>query len=228
MALDNRGYAGRIAYLKQDGDTWQEWGCETFTATVHAKGRTIRALCEMDEAKLHRDVNWSVDADWVPQDGFVRVTRDNVTVGTSWYKIEGTVAQCEGVTETHGRVSRTVTADRPIQFLGTHPLTGDSTIAAARDKGNPGVEEPIMSAVNSLAFLGDEGLDVQLLEPLVAYIGPEELTVTAGTFAAEHYTIRWSETVPMITDFWVTEGDYLPLLSLIEDQRYELMTLDQF
>lgn len=225
MTFPHHGYSGRIAYLDTAG---REWGRERFSATVHAHGRTLRALCEMDEAQLFRDVNWSVGPDWTPLEGFVRNSRDGRTIGSCWYRVDGTAAECEGVTETHGRVTRRLTSDSPIRFLGMHPLVGDCSIAAARGLSEPGRELPIRSAVNSLAMLGDEGLDVQLLDPLVAYIGPERITVTAGAFDAQHFTIRWSERVPDVTDFWVDGDDWLPLLSTIADMRFEMTELERF
>jgi hypothetical protein len=182
----------------------------------------------MDDARLHRDVNWSVGTDWRPRDGFVRVMRDGVTIGTVWYGIDGDTAECEGITHDHGRVSRRLTAPGPILFLGTHPLMGDSSIAAVRGTNDPGKEVPITSAVNSLAPLGDEGLDLLLLQPLVTYLGPEEVTVGAGTFEAEHYAIRWSDQVPAVTNFWVSGSDYLPLLSDTDHGRYELVDFSRF
>lgn len=216
------GYAGRILYLDLQG---REWGRETFSVTTHAHGRTLRALCEMDEARLHRDVNWSVGNDWRPRDGFVRVMRDGATIGSAWYGIDGDRAECEGLSQDGGRVSHRLTAPDPILFLGTHPLVGDSSIAAARGKREPGREMAITSAVNSLSPLGDEDLGLYLLQPLVTYIGPEELTVGAGTFAAEHYAIRWSDRVPTVTHFWVSGPDYLPLLADTDHGRYELVEL---
>lgn len=227
MTFPHHGYAGRISYLDREG---REWGREAFSATVHDDGRILRALCEMDEARLHREVTWSLDRDWTPRDGFVRLLRDSATIATCWYLIEGAHAQCEGVTHDHGRISRSATAARPIQFLGTHPLTGDSIIAAARGTEEPGVERPIMAAANSLAHLGDEGLDVRLLEPLVAFVAEESIEVAAGRFDARHYTIRWSDTMPHKTDFWVDTDDCLPLLSIVPalGERYELVEFERF
>ncbi len=222
MTFPHRGYSGRILYLDDMG---HEWGREDFSVTVHDHGRTIRALCEMDEARLHRDVNWTVAPDWTPQDGFVRTMRDGVTIGSCWYRIDGASVECEGMTEGGGRVTRRLAADRAIRFLGTHPLAGDCSIAAIRGTTDPGREVAVMSAVNSTAPLGDEGLDVQLLEPLVAYVGPERITVRAGSFDAEHYTIRWSERVPDVTDFWVHGPDCLPLLSIIGAMRFEMISI---
>jgi hypothetical protein len=227
VTFPHQGYAGRIRYLNRDG---AEWGRETFSATVHDHGRTLRALCEMDEAQLHREVTWSVDRDWMPRDGFVRLLRNGATIATCWYLVDGARVECEGVTKDHGRISRVATAPRPIQFLGTHPLTGDSVIAAARGTDELGVERPVMIAANSLAHLGDEGLDVQLLQPLVAFVAEERIEVAAGQFDARRYTIRWSDTMPHKTDFWVTADDCLPLLSIVPTlgERYELAEFERF
>lgn len=227
MTFPHHGYAGRISYIDRDG---REWGREAFSATVHDQGRTLRALCEMDEARLHREVTWSLDRELRPRDGFVRLTRAGVTIATCWYLVDGVRVECEGVTQDHGRISRVATASRPIQFLGMHPLTGDSIIAAARGTDEPGVERRVMIAANSLAHLGDEGLDVQLLKPLVAFVGEERIEVAAGSFDARRYTIRWSETMPHKTDFWVTADDCLPLLTIVPalGERYEMVEFERF
>lgn len=226
MTFPHRGYAGQILYLDREG---REWGREAFSATVHGHGRSLRALCEMDAAKLHREASWSVGADWRPRDGFVRNMRDGRTIGTCWYRIEGDTVECEGLTQDHGRVSRRLVAGRPIQFLGMHPLTGDALTAMARGTDAPGEERPILCAANSTAHLGDEGLDVLLLEPLVAYLGPRTVTVRAGTFETHHFTIRWSDEVPHLTDFFVDPVDCIPVLTELPaiGERYELVSLER-
>jgi hypothetical protein len=68
-----------------------------------------------------------------------------------------------------------------------------------------------------------------LVEPVVAFIGPEEITVGAGTFDALRYTIRWSDQVPHLTDFWIEPRDCLPLLTVLPaiGERYELVALER-
>lgn len=226
MTFPHRSYSGHILYLDAEG---REWGREDFSATVHAAGRTLRALCEMDAARLHREASWSVGPDWTPRDAFVRTMRDGETIGSCWYRITGALAECQGVTEAHGRVCRREAAPGPIRFMGMHPLAADCTIAAIRGTDAPGEEWPVVSAVNSLAPLGDEGLDVQILSPLVAYVGAERISVRAGDFDALRYTIRWSAEMPHVTDFWVDAADFLPLLTIVPEtgQRFELVTLDR-
>lgn len=224
MSSPYRTYAGRLLYLDRAG---RRWGHEDFAGSVHAGGRSLRAVCEMGEAGLLREVSWSVGPQWQPREGFVRNTRHGVTLGSCWYRIDGAVAECEGVTAEHGRVSRRIEAARPIDFLGLHPLAGDAITAMVRGTDAPGTERTLVCAANSTAHLGDEGLEVLLVEPRVAFVGPERITVQAGTFDALRYTIRWSDEVPYLTDYWIEPTDGLPLLTLLPDigESYELVSL---
>jgi hypothetical protein len=226
MTAPYRHYSGKIAYIDKSG---QEWGRERFSGAVHAHGRTLRALCEMDEARLLREACWSVGTDWLPREGFVRNMRDGATIGSCWYRITGDVAECEGFTADHGRISRWLRAEQPIGHLGMHPLAGDAITAMVRGTDAPGVERVITCAANSLAHLGDEGLDLRQVAPVVAFVGPERITVGAGTFDALRYSIRWSDQVPHHTDFWIEPEDCLPLLAVLPGigERYELVELDR-
>ncbi|WDF73625.1 hypothetical protein [Novosphingobium sp. KACC 22771] len=224
MPSPYRHYAGKIAYLNGAG---REWGRETFSASVHAHGRSLRAVCEMDEAQLLREVSWSVTSDWRPRDGFVRNVRDGQTIGTCWYSVAGNSVECQGITEEEGRIARRIETDRTVDFLGMHPLAGDAITAMVRGTDQPGQGVTLLCAANSTAHLGDEGLSVLLVEPVVTFIAPEQITVGAGTFDALHYTIRWSDHVPHLTDFWIDPVDCLPLLTVLPaiGERYELVEL---
>ncbi len=68
--MQHRTYSYKIQYLGDAGERGREW-C---TVTVHGNGdRTLRALCEMDDSQVLRDVTSTVDAHWRPKDVFVRV-----------------------------------------------------------------------------------------------------------------------------------------------------------
>lgn len=226
MASPYRHYSGQIAYLDAAG---KEWGRERFSGAVHAHGRSLRALCEMDDAGLLREACWAVDQDWQPSEGFVRNIRDGKTIGSCWYAINGNTVECEGMTETDGRISRRIEADRRVEFLGTHPLAGDAITAMVRGTDAPGSARSLLCAANSMAHLGDEDLSVMLVEPEVCFVGPDRIDIAAGTFDALHYTIRWSDKVPHHTDFWIDPVDCLPLLTVLPaiGERYELVSLDR-
>jgi len=226
MPSPYRHYAGKISYLDNAG---REWGREEFSGSVHARGRSLRAVCEMDEARLLREVSWAVTETWRPREGFVRNVRDGQTIGSCWYSVTGEMVECEGITAEEGRISRRIEAARPIDFLGMHPLTGDAITAMVRGTDQPGQEQTLLCAANSMAHLGDEGLSLMLVEPVVAFIAHEQITVGAGTFDALHYTIRWSDQVPHLTDYWIDPVDCLPLLTVLPaiGERYELVRLDR-
>ncbi|MGV3513078.1 MAG: hypothetical protein ACO1OX_13850 [Novosphingobium sp.] len=224
MSSPYRHYAGKVAYLNASGE---EWGRERFAGSVHRNGRSLRAVCEMDDARLLREASWSVSESWRPKEGFVRNTRDGKTIGSCWYSVNDTIVECEGFTADAGRISKRIEASRPVDFLGMHPLAGDAITAMVRGITQPGAERTLLCAANSMAHLGDEDLTVMFVEPMVAYIGAEQITVAAGTFEALHYTIRWSDKVPHLTDYWIEPADCLPLLAVLPaiGERYELMEL---
>ena len=71
--MRHRTYAGKIVYLT---DGAGEMGRERFRVTVHDDGRrTLRAICEMDDDELLRDVTHTVDRHFRPLDAFVRLRR---------------------------------------------------------------------------------------------------------------------------------------------------------
>lgn len=170
MIFPHRRLAGTILYLDREG---HEWGRERFSDTLHAHGRVRRAECEMDSARLFREASWSLDSKWRPREEFVRNIRDGMTIGSCWYRVDGRDVECEGVTADDGRISRRLRASGDIVFLGTPPLSGDCITATARGTDAPGEERAIQCAANSVAYLGDEGLSVLLIEPLVTYVGPQ-------------------------------------------------------
>lgn len=224
MTSPYRHYAGKVSYLNASG---QEWGREHFSGSVHSRGRSFRAVCEMDDARLLREASWSVTEDWRPREGYVRNTRDGSMIGACWYSVTDRMVECEGFTAGEGRVSKRIEAPRAIDFLGMHPLAGDAITAMVRGTDERGVEKPLLCAANSMAHLGDQDLSVMLVEPVVAYMGAEQITVGAGTFDALRYTIRWSDQVPHLTDYWIEPSDCLPLLAVLPSigERYELMEL---
>jgi len=65
--MQHRKIKGRIDYITDDvGVMGREW----FTHSIHSDGaRTMRALTEMDDDDLMRDVTFSVDANWIPSVG---------------------------------------------------------------------------------------------------------------------------------------------------------------
>lgn len=216
---------GRVVHLKDEGE---EWGREQFSMTVWDNGRIMRALTEFDDKQVLRDANWSVDADWRPQEAFSREVIGGERVAHSWFRVDGSAVECETFTKASGRVSQRLETGGPVGFLGMHTILADVLVAAARGCVEPGVEKPVSCITNSVGNYGMGGYMAVAVTPLVTYVGPDKVSVRAGDFEAEHFRVRWSDITPHYSNFWVTQGDFLPLklLGAFGPVSYELASLD--
>lgn len=202
MAFTGRRHWGRILYQSAEG----EKGREDFAIDVRAGGRTIRSYCEMGEGNLTRDASWTLDADHRPVEGHVRVVLDGALVGSSWFRCTETDTECESLTRLMGRTSQRLPGRR--DYLGLHPLIGDGMIAAARGHDAPGEERMIESVTCSYDINGDSGLVALPIGIAVTYVGPDSVTVPAGSFDAHHYLLRWQPHWPA-AKLWVHGEDMI-------------------
>lgn len=209
-----RRHAGRIHYVR-DADVV---GREDFAIDVRGNGRSIRAYCEMEEGALTRDAGWTLDAAHHPVEGHVRVVQDGELVGSSWYCFDGDVTQCEALTARRGRISQRL--DVRAQYLGLHPLVGDGMIALVRGRDAPGEERMVESVTCSYDIKGESSLVALPLRIGVRYVGPAEVEVPAGRFAADRYELRWQPHWPA-AHLWV-HGEDAVFLRL----RWEVSGLD--
>ena len=69
--------------------------------------------------KSLRDVTYTVDQNWVPQDAFVRLSVNGTFKGSSWFKFSENIIECENFTKEAGRVSQKQVLKGPIQSFGT-------------------------------------------------------------------------------------------------------------
>lgn len=219
-----RRHAGRIVYHHTDGPQ----GIEDFGIDVRADGRTLRAYCEMADGALTRDASWSLDPQLRPVEGQVRVVQHGQVTGSSWYYFTPEGAHCESLTASLGRTSRTLLGR--FDYLGLHPLVGDGAIALARGTDAPGTERMISSITCSYDVNGESELVALPIEIGVTYLGRDDLTVPAGTFAADAYELRWQPHWPP-AQLWV-HGDDAVFLRLVwsfsgldcQLERYRTMT----
>ncbi len=200
---------GQISYRLADGGAR---GREWFSIHRHPGGRTVRAMCEMDAEALIRDTSWSLDPQWRPVEGHVRVTLKGVLAGSTWYAIDGNVCRCRALTATHGHVDQVLTSASPFLFLGLHPLIGDGLLAAACGLEQPGIERTINAVTCSYSPNGERELLALPIAIGVTYVGGERLTVPAGEFEAHKFAVRWRPEWPP-ADYWVFGEDFVFLKS---------------
>jgi hypothetical protein len=209
--MRHRSYRGKMLYLT---DGVGEMGREYFSVTIQPDGeRTLRAQCEMDDDRLLRDVVLTVDRDWRPRDALVRLTIQERFVGSSWFHFDGRHAECQGYTQGEGRIAQRFEHGSDVESFGTHALHGDAWVAG-RLRRHAGKPEDFTLATFACSVLANGGSGPTLI-PLrpgfsrIHDLGPETLTVPAGTFATQHLRIE----VPGVDDFEVWSGgeDCLPV-----------------
>jgi hypothetical protein len=185
--MEHETIRGRLVYTSKKPEKMdQARGGETFVMTRHVDGRrTLRAHCAIDEnsPRVLRDVILSYDANWLPTDGFVRITVDEAFVGSSWYRFTPTLAECEGYTEQEGRISHRFPLERPVRLFGTHPIQADAILTQAYDLSQgPGAQ---IIGDNYMCSFHHRGADGPALLKrkrglYLEFIGEESIAVQAG------------------------------------------------
>ncbi|MEM7705275.1 MAG: hypothetical protein AAF358_06965 [Pseudomonadota bacterium] len=184
---------GQVKYTSRKPDRLgAERGREQFTITRHGNGwRTLRAHCEIDDApNVMRDVMLTVDDSWTTREAYVRLSVGDQFMGATWYRFEDRFAECEGVLADRGRFSDRVEYDQPGDLFGTHPIQGDAWHLHSLDVSNgPTVKIFDRFLMTSLDHRGATGPELVWHDPgmRIEYVGPETVTVAAGTFDALHF-----------------------------------------
>lgn len=207
-----RNTRGKIVYI---GDDDNERGREWFSVTHRRDGQvTLRAYCEIDDGKVERDVVQTMTSNFAPLDCFVRLHVGGKFLGTGWIRVSGTDAECDVFNATMGRLHQAVKLAAPARSLVSHPLSTDSLLLAAFDRSKPERIQEWDGGISTSPLLdGASG-------PLVGvggrrateYVGPERVTVPAGTFDTHHYRLLMTpkaDGTPRSYDIWCTEPDYV-------------------
>ncbi len=206
--MRQRRYSGRVDYLDSNR---KEIGREFFTVTIQPDGqRTLRALAEMDDFRLLRDVISTVDGEWNGIDAYVRLMTEENLVGVSWNFYEDDGAQLEGYSEKEGRVSqRHRTTEHP-RGGGAHSLHGDSWGIIGWRQRNAGIKTPAGFST-SIQSNGGGGVLMNKTRPgrsTNTYLGKEVKRTAAGTFNTEHTRTLFNVGDQM--DIWAMGEDAIP------------------
>lgn len=228
--MRHRSYGGRLTYRH---DRLGERGGESFSVTVQPDGtRTLRAVCELAEEELLRDVIYTVDGSWQPQDAYVRLTVAGHFRGASWFRFDDAGAECEGVTTADGRFRQRVDLGHRPRLFAPHPVVSDGWQAAAYDFGRgPGMQRLEDCANSSSRPDGGSGPLLDIVYKDLEYLADEPVDVPAGRFEGRRMKIHPRQGAmagwPPL-EFWVTGEDHL-LLRLRWDllqTTYELVELE--
>lgn len=213
--------SGRIDYHTRGALT----GRERFEMIPRADGgRTLRALCEMFDVDLLRDVSMNLDARSRPLDAFVRVVQRGRVRGSTLFTVRADELVGEGTLADHGHVHQRHALFAPLEYLGLHPLVGDALITLVRGCDAPGEFRYVQCFTNSSSPDGNEGLLAVPSNIAVAFLGHERRRVPAGEFEAAHHVLRWRPEWPE-AHVWThgPEAMFLELTWSFNDSRYVLV-----
>jgi len=224
--MQHRTFRYKIAYLTKDG---RERGREWCLLSLHGNGdRTMRAMCEMDDSEVLRDVTYTVARDWSPRDAFIRVSQRDRLIGSAWFRIAGQVIECEAFTTGEGRLSQRVDLGAAPKSFITHAVSNDVWHCAniAKDAAR-GVQTIAPLPACSPLPNGASGPMVCLWPMKAIYVGEERITTRAGTFACEHVSYQ-NPDGSLWLDTWCT-GEHRVMVKMyypIYESRYELVEFE--
>jgi len=211
--------SGKILYTsRKPGREGEERGREYFTFTKHTDGsRTLRALCEIEEPDptVLRDITYSLDANDMPTDCFVRLTIGDAFMGAGLFRITGDAVECESFGPSIGRLSQRVPIVGSYDGFGTHPISGDAYITKKMERSKGPHRRALRTFLPSPDHRGATPPMISEVNMYLEYVGEERVTVAAGTFDAAHYRFS-DEAGGMVSmegkahpeyDVWVTADD---------------------
>ncbi|ANY21111.1 hypothetical protein A6F68_02617 [Tsuneonella dongtanensis] len=240
--MKHRTVTGQIRYTSmKPGKEGHERGREWFRFTHHADGSTImRATCEIEEPDptVLRDVVCHIGPDRAPRNLLVHLTLGDEYLGSGWmaYDSETDRITCESEGPAIGRNSESRAAGA-FDAFGTHPVVGDGFTTRLMDVSRGPHRRKLRFFLPSPDHRGASVPQIAEVEMVMEYVGEEEKTVEAGTFACRRYRYvdeseggMGGERHPDF-DMWVTaDADSVLVYGSIDGymmNRYELVSLER-
>lgn len=216
--MKHQTISGKILYTsRKPGREGEERGREFFTFTKHTDGsRTMRAICEIEEPAptVLRDVVYTLDANDMPTDCFVRLMIGDEFMGAGLFRIKEDEIECESFGPSIGRISQRLPIIGTYDGFGTHPIAGDAYMTKKMDISKGPHRRALRTFLPSADHRGATPPLLAEVNMELEYVGDEQVTVAAGTFDARHYRFS-DEHGGMATtngahppyDVWVTADD---------------------
>lgn len=240
--MQHRTVSGKISYTSVKPE-WEgrERGREWFAFTHHGDGSTImRARCEIEEPDptVLRDIVYRLGADGEPLDLHVHLTLGDDYLGTGWMHADhdAQIVTCESHGPSIGRLSQEMPMNGAIDGFGTHPIVGDGYLTKCMDLSKGPHHRNVRVFLPSPDHRGATPPMIAEVVIGLEYVGEEEMTVAAGTFACRHFRFVDEEgmggTEHPAYDMWVTaDDDSIVVKGSIDGymmNRYELVELERF
>ena len=237
MSRKHTSIRGSIVYTSKKAQRLdEERGREYFTLTRQADDVLVmHAHCEIDDApNVIRDVVLAMDNNSAPYDCSVRLTVGDKFEGSGWMHFTEDRACCETWSASAGRIKQELLTQGRVKWLQAHPIVGDGLLMKLYDLDQgPGKTFFPDIMLTSPDHRGATGPELFVTGFGLQYLGEEEVSVTAGDFAARHFQVvdtagNLPEEHPPY-DVWVTaDEDYILLKAAVGgymQTHYELNEL---
>ena len=196
-------------------------GGENWNLTVHPDGsRTMQAINRYGSPGVQRHVTYRVDAKFRPIEAYLLYWVGGTWRGAGLFSVHGD--QLTAVANTpNGQLTHSLTVPENFSFI-PHPLSTDAWHMWYYDKAKGG-EQTINVYDMDGGAAGPQALLGRLYQQKIKFIGAEQVTTKAGTFATEHFKIDNA------VDVYVTGPDAIlvKFLWTPADRLYELVKLEQ-
>lgn len=210
ISSGRRYYAGTVVSL---GDGKGVRGIERFSVSVAPDGsRTLHATCEIFDRRVSKDIVYSVDRNFRPMDASIRLIKDGTLLGTGWFRFDESGAECEVFNRQIGRVSQRITRPDAFPSFGPHPLACDVWHLGVYDHRSGEKVQYLDSVLSSVEHDGCSG---PMLHPVrfgIEFVGPETVTVPAGTFETHRYRFHLAGSLPQEhppEELWCLPDDFI-------------------
>lgn len=214
-----RWAAGTIAYRVASTGTVN--GHENWRLTVHPDGsRTMAAQVAYTPRDVLRHAIHRIDAEWHPLESYVMSW-----IGGAWKGSALLTPAPTGLRVAASLPTGPKTQDAPAPphvSIVPHLLAIDSWRARHVDRSIT-APQPVSSYNFNAVGDGPDGLLGRVMDYRITYLGPERVTVPAGTFATEHYRIEDA------VDLYLTGEDFLVVKFVYAaiDREHHLITFEQ-
>ena len=241
--MKHRNGRGRISYTSTKPE-WagRERGREWFNFSHHGDGSVIMsAQCEIEEPDppVLRNIVYHIGPDMRPRNLLVHLTLGDDFLGSGWmqYDTAADAIGCESFGPSIGRNSEWREGVGAFDGFGTHPIVGDGFLTRIMDTSRGPHRRRLRVFLPSPDHRGATPPQIAEVFITLEYVGEEEKTVTAGTFACRHFRFvddsdagMGGKTHPDY-DMWVTaDDDSVFVYGAIDGymmNRYELVQLER-
>jgi hypothetical protein len=180
---------GRIAYLDLQRN---ETGREFFSFTRYADGsRTVRCECHFDDLELVRDVSFTLDREWRPNDAYLRISHGGKALGAGWFRFGNGKIHCDAIDGdgNHQHFSRPYVGSKPA--FGAHPIFNDGLWTALFDLRRPNEVQRLTDCITySKETVGKESIAIETFDLDVQFRGTEDVVVPAGRFTCRSFAVQ--------------------------------------